>query len=87
MPGVSTNADTAGGALTSLQSTVKINGQAVVVSGSAVAAHGSAPHIAQTISSGTQSTVKINGIDIVVAGDTADICGHVATGSGTVSIG
>lgn len=87
MPGVTTEADTAGGALTSLQSTVKINGSAIVVSGSAVAAHGAAPHIAQTISSGLQSTVSINGIDIVVAGDTADVCGDPATGSGTVSIG
>ena len=87
MAGVSTNADTAGGALTSLQSTVSINGQPVVVSGSAVAAHGSAPHLAQTISSGTQSTVSINGIDVVVVGDAADVCGEVATGSGTVSIG
>lgn len=87
MPGVSTNADTAGGALTSLQSTVTINGQPVVVSGSAVAGHGVFPHIPQTISSGLQSTVSINGIDVVVAGDTADICGEPATGSGTVSIG
>lgn len=87
MAGVSTNADTAGGALTSLQGTVSINGQAVVVSGSAVAAHGIPPHIAQTISSGLNSTVSINGIDIVVAGDTADVCGDAATGSGTVSIG
>jgi uncharacterized Zn-binding protein involved in type VI secretion len=87
MAGVSTNADTAGGALTSLQSTVTINGQPVVVSGSAVAAHGLPPHIAQTISSGTQSTVSINGIDIVVVGDAADVCGDGATGSGTVSIG
>lgn len=87
MAGVSTNADTAGGALTSLQSTVTINGQPVVVSGSAVAAHGGGVHAAQTISSGTQSTVSINGVDVVVVGDTADVCGEVATGSGTVSIG
>lgn len=87
MAGVSTNADTAGGALTSLQSTVSINGQPVVVSGSAVAAHGIAPHLAQTISSGTQSTVSINGIDVVVVGDAADVCGDGATGSDTVSIG
>ena len=87
MAGVSTNADTAGGALTSLQSTVSINGQAVVVSGSAVAGHGDFPHTPQTISSGTQSTVSINGIDVVVVGDAADVCGEVATGSGTVSIG
>lgn len=87
MAGVSTTIDTAGGALSSLQSTVTIDGNAVVVSGSAVAAHGIAPHLAQTISSGTQSTVSINGIDIVVVGDTADVCGEVATGSGTVTIG
>lgn len=87
MAGVTTEADTAGGALTSLQSTVTINGSAVVVSGSAVAAHGIAPHLAQTISSGTQNKVSINGIDIVVVGDTADVCGDPATGSSTVSIG
>lgn len=87
MPGVSTNADTAGGALTSLQSTVTINGQPVVVSGSAVAGHGVFPHIPQTITASLNTKVSINGINIVVAGDTADICGDVATGSGTVSIG
>jgi len=79
MAGVSTNADSAGGTLTSLQSTVSINGQPVVVSGSAVAGHGPAPHTPQTISSGTQSTVSINGVDVVVVGDTADVCGEVAT--------
>ena len=87
MAGVATNADTAGGALTSLQSTVTIDGQDVVVSGSAVAGHAVAPHLPQTISSGTQSTVTINGIGIVVVGDGADVCGEITTGSGTVSIG
>jgi|TARA_B110000503_G_scaffold119713_1_gene181741 uncharacterized Zn-binding protein involved in type VI secretion len=87
MPGVARNNDTAGGDLIPSQSTVSIDGQAVIVSGDGVAAHGSAPHLAQTISSGLNSTVSINGIDIVVAGDTADVCGEVASGSGTVTIG
>lgn len=87
MPGVSRDNDTAGGDLIPSQSTVKVNGQAVIVDGDGVAAHGPAPHIAQTISAGLNSTVTINGKAIVVAGDTADVCGEAATGSGTVSIG
>jgi len=87
MAGVSRNNDTAGGDLIPSQATVFVNGQLVIVSGDGVASHGIGVHGAQTISSGTQSTVSINGIDILVAGDTADVCGEVATGSGTVSIG
>jgi uncharacterized Zn-binding protein involved in type VI secretion len=87
MAGVSRNNDTAGGDLIPSQATVFVNEELVIVDGDGVAAHGLSPHTAQTISSGTQSTVSINGIDIVVVGDTADVCGEVATGSSTVTIG
>jgi len=87
MAGVSIDTDTAGGDLVPSQTTVFVNEELVIVDGDTVASHGIGVHGEQTISSGTQSTVSINGIDIVVAGDTADVCGEVATGSGTVSIG
>ena len=87
MPGTSRDNDTAGGDLIPSQSTVKVNGQAVIVSGDGVAGHGSFPHIPQTITAKINTTVRVGGINVVVAGDAADVCGHTATGSGTVNIG
>ncbi len=87
MPGISRDNDTAGGDLIPSQTTVKVNGELVIVNGDGVAGHGVFPHTPQTISSGTQTTVKIGGKGIVVIGDTANICGEVATGSSNVSAG
>ena len=87
MPGVSRDNDTAGGDLIPSQTTVKVDGELVIVDGDGVAGHGVAPHIPQTISADLNSTVSIGGKNIVVAGDDADICGEIATGSTTVNIG
>ena len=50
MPGVSRDNDTAGGDLIPSQTTVKVDGELVIVDGDGVAGHGVAPHIPQTIS-------------------------------------
>ena len=87
MTGVSRDNDTAGGDLVPSQTTVKVDGELVIVDGDTVASHGIAPHIQQTISADLNTTVSIGGKNIVVAGDDADICGELATGSSTVKIG
>jgi uncharacterized Zn-binding protein involved in type VI secretion len=87
MPGISRDSDSAGGDLIPTQSTVKVNGERVIVNGDGVAGHGIFPHIPQTIVSSLQSTVKIGGIKVIIAGDQASICGEAATGSSNVSIG
>lgn len=87
MPGVSRDNDTAGGDLVPSQTTVKVDGELVIVDGDTVQAHGVAPHIQQTISADLNTTVSIGGVNIVVEGDDADVCGDLATGSDTVSIG
>jgi len=88
MPGISRNGtDAAGGTLGNSQSTVKVNGDFVIVDGDSVAGHGIFPHIPQTLPASINSTVKIGGKNICVAGDTASICGEAATGSDNVSIG
>ena len=87
MPGISrVGVDTAGGTIIgNLAPTVRINGSSVVVTGASVASHGTGPHASPTMS-GHSSTVRANGIFICRAGDAAT-CGHVATGSSTVSAG
>lgn len=87
MPGVSRDNDTAGGDLIPSQTTVKVDGELVIVDGDGVAGHGVAPHLPQTISADLNTTVSIDGKNIVVAGDDADVCGELATGSSTVNIG
>jgi len=87
VPGISRDNDSAGGDLIPSQSTVRVNGELVIVDGDGVAGHGIFPHIPQTISATLQSTVKIGGKLIVIAGDPADICGEPATGSSNVFIG
>ena len=87
MPGISrVGVDTAGGTIIgNLAPTVRINGSSVAVTGASVASHGTGPHASPTMS-GHSSTVRANGIFICRAGDAAT-CGHVATGSSTVSAG
>ena len=52
MPGVSRDNDTAGGDLIPSQTTVKVDGELVIVDGDGVAGHGVASHISQTHSKG-----------------------------------
>ena len=52
MPGITTDADTSGGALTASQSTVYANGNLVIVHEDVVAGHGDSPHILQNIIAG-----------------------------------
>lgn len=83
--GVSTEIDNAGGLFIPSQSTVFVEGNAVIVNGDDVRAHGTSPHDnAKIIASGT--TVFIGGIAVVQATDVAT-CAHLATGSATVFIG
>jgi len=85
MPGVTRNGDTAGGAISSSQSTVKANGENIIVDGDAVAGHGDAPHNAPTMTAGSNN-VFIGGTAVVNAGDEAT-CGHTSDGSGDVNVG
>ena len=55
MPGVSRDNDTAGGDLIPSQTTVKVDGELVIVDGDGVAGHGVAPHIPQSISADLNS--------------------------------
>lgn len=87
MPGVSRDNDTAGGDLQPSQTTVRVDGELVIVDGDGVAGHGPGVHAPQTISADLNTTVSIGGKNIVVAGDDADVCGELATGSTTVKIG
>lgn len=86
MPGVTRDGDTAGGAISSSQSTVKANGSNIIVDGDVVAAHGDPPHSpAPTMSAGSNN-VFIGGIAVVNAGDSAS-CGHTSNGSDNVNVG
>ena len=85
MPGVTRNGDTAGGSISSSQSTVKANGVNVIVHGDSVASHGDSPHNAATMIAGSNS-VFIGGIAVVNAGASAT-CGHTSNGSSSVNVG
>ncbi len=79
MPGISRDSDSSGGDLSPSQSTVFANGSKVIVNGDAVAGHGVAPHIPQTIVAGSNN-VFIGGIAVVNAGDSNSVCGHPSSG-------
>lgn len=81
MPGITrAGIDTAGGLiLGGGQTKLKLQGYLVAVIGDAVQSHGSGPHGAAIMLTGS-SKVFANGIGICRAGDTAT-CGHAATGS------
>ena len=85
MPGVTRHGDTAGGAISSSQSTVKANGKNIIVHGDAVAGHGLSPHDAPTMIAGSNS-VFIGGTAVVNSGDLAT-CAHASNGSGDVNVG
>ena len=85
MPGISRDNDTAGGDLIPSQSTVKVNNNAVIVNGDAVAGHGPGEHAGPTMIAGSNK-VFIGGKAVCNAGDLAT-CGHAATGSGDVNVG
>lgn len=86
MPGITTDADTSGGALTASQSTVYANGNLVIVHEDVVAGHGDSPHILQNIIAGSDN-IFIGGIAVCNEGDGNTLCGHKATGSGDVAAG
>ena len=86
MPGVCRDNDAAGGDLVPSQTSVKANGQAVIVKGNTVAVHGVAPHLEQTIVAGSNN-VKVGGVAVCNAGDVASVCGEAATGSANVNVG
>ena len=85
MPGVTRNGDTAGGTISSSQSSVKANGINIATDGNKIASHGDAPHDAASITAGSRK-VFIGGIAVVNSGDTAT-CGHTSNGSSNVIIG
>jgi len=85
MPGVTRNGDTAGGTISSSQSTVKANSKNIIVNGDSVAGHGSGPHAAPTMTAGSNN-VFIGGTAVVNAGDSAT-CGHTSNGSSNVNVG
>ena len=87
MPGALRSAvDSAGGLLgPSLETHVRLDGDAWVVVGTTVVSHGSSPHNAATMSQGS-AYVRINGVAVCAAGDLAT-CGHAGTpGSSVVRI-
>tara|TARA_R110000796_G_scaffold77945_1_gene174163 strand:+ start:37 stop:303 length:267 start_codon:yes stop_codon:yes gene_type:complete len=87
MPGICRDGtDSSGGTLSASQSSVFANGDAVIVDGDAVAGHGVAPHIPQTIIAGSNN-VFIGGVDVCNAGDGNSVCGHTASGSSDVNVG
>lgn len=75
--------DTAGGIIISnvASCNVFINGAQAVLAGANIAPHGSHSNATMVGSSGS---VFINGLGVVRQGDVAS-CGHVATGSGSIS--
>ena len=77
--------DTAGGALISSQSSVKANGENVIVNGNSVTPHGDSPHNSATMIAGSNN-VFVGGIAVCNAGDAAT-CGHNASGSDNVNVG
>ena len=85
MPGIARKgSDTAGGTqLGGGQDWVKIDGDAIVLLGDPVAAHGPPPHRSPVMAQGS-SWVKIGNVPICRAGDAAS-CGHASTGSDWVA--
>jgi uncharacterized Zn-binding protein involved in type VI secretion len=81
MPGVAcVSVDSAGGVQLGAQAAkFKIRGNAVVVVGDKVAAHGVPPHSPQPVMAQGTSTFRVNGIPVCREGHTAD-CGHPTTG-------
>ena len=77
--------DTAGGALISSQSSVKANGENVIVNGNSVTPHCYSPHKSATMIAGSNN-VFVGGIAVCNAGDAAT-CGHNASGSDNVNVG
>lgn len=79
-------ADSAGGPhITSLQSSVFVNGLQVQTIGGNVAGHGKNEHSGPVMVTGS-GTVFAEGIPVCRQGDAAS-CGHTSTGSGNVSAG
>ena len=73
--------DAAGGAqLGGGQAWFKVDGQAVVVAGDAVAGHGIVPHAAPVMTAGG-GWLTLGGVPVVAEGDVAT-CGHVTSGAG-----
>lgn len=87
MPGVArVTVDVAGGLIVgALVPSVKVNNAPIAVKGAVVAGHGRSPHTAPVMV-GASGTVRAGGIPVCREGDAAS-CGHVASGSGTVSAG
>lgn len=85
MPGITRKDDTAGGAITNTQSTVRADGKFVIVHGDPVAPHGVGAHAGATMIA-VSKNVRIGGKAVVNAGDLAT-CGDEATGSSTVRVG
>ena len=87
MPGIArAGVDTAGGTIAGvLVAGVRANGSPIAVQGATVASHGRGGHGSAAMS-GASGTVRAGGHFVCRAGDLAT-CGHVATGSGTVSAG
>jgi uncharacterized Zn-binding protein involved in type VI secretion len=77
--------DTAGGIIVSnvASCNVYINGAQAVLAGATIAPHGDSPH-SNAKMTGSSGSVFVNGLGVVRRGDVAS-CGHVATGSGTIS--
>ena len=73
--------DTAGGALISSQSSVKANGENVIVNGNSVTPHGDSPHTTSRLVSGSGS-VYFQGKSVARSGDVAS-CGHSISSSST----
>ena len=87
MPGICRNGtDSAGAALIASQSIVKANGDAVVVNGNTVTAHGVGLHAAPPTMIAGSNNVFIGGVAVCNAGDLAT-CGHAASGSSNVNVG
>tara|TARA_B100001758_G_C18357458_1_gene583587 strand:- start:273 stop:533 length:261 start_codon:yes stop_codon:yes gene_type:complete len=86
MPAVGITGNVAGGAVTGLTTTVRINGTSVICIGSVVASHGSSPHAAATMATGNTGLVTMNGLVPCVTGNTAT-CGHALAATTTVTIG
>ena len=84
MPAVSRKGiDAAGGDLQVGSPNVFYNNSAVVRVGDSIASHGRNPHNNPVMATGSPNVFS-NGIPMCRSGDTAS-CGHVISGSGTVS--
>ena len=86
MPGVCRNVDIAGGLLIATQSTVKANGNNIIINGDPVTGHGRSPHAA-AIMIAVSNNVFIGGVAVCKVGNVAT-CGHPALpGSSNVNVG